>query len=1071
MGQVSDLLNHAKGKKHQDALQTLGLQDPEGQGDGQVAEDDNGNVHGICSGLSLKVPRMDTWISVLNSVLSRASFLATTDKAANIGSGLLCLEADSSATVSRKILQCLRFPLDQQDMWHLKNAVAASIALDRGEGFLIVHARVLSRRGLYDTFLGIDGGGAVDADNPDASLQILQALKRVIARAVTSRGDSRRSSLYAADDEQPDLEVFKHFTSKVLSMVADGGPCEQRALYEADRSHRLRSVEKLFWKRLPDTFDRFWQSLLTGKHSLASFLENSEKFSQAFMRKQSENKAAAQEDDIVSSASFVGLIKSLSFADHRFDSRKRPLFRLFKLFITVLDLLEDIASQGGQWDREDRNIAVNLLTQIGGDTGFCTCVSAAVIADTMLLGWPMLKVCDQDASDFSLAGPMAAKTLATLKHFLYDGAIWLPQAKDTLTHAVLSSIRDRAVFVGRGSITANQGRQRAAWLFYAIFEAFFKSHFPGYEEANLLGAFNLTVEMSLSDRQRLFLALCERLGLNGSAAWQSMVGSGPTTGLLQQARYWSSDAGLLVAGQEDQSKLVCHLPQSPHQRAWLRTWQGARKNASHAAALKVIEFYLSSLAGTGTVERSVGQLGSLLSRRAGLHERTVEAMMKMLQQDEKGRRTTRLDPKQLLTKEGPRRTAGQAIVLHPASAYLLRVQKRYALWFGERAAAAWSLEVPTLQELAVQQAKAKRPRLYCPSPQHANSEKAQLEAHAASCMTAIAAVKTDVGPDTMTVLGKPLGIVPSGASHGDLMSSMAEEAWEMRKRRKTAQSQRSDGIEPQALEFYGQHPSSGAASSQSLPSTPCGMRALLASQSGSAQDPDANDGLDWSKGVKAVAKQAEVAEKMAQAQILAVPGQPAAFVDSKGGRMLPKPDTKAQPEKVPQMPFRPVVIIRKGAEEARTWLPKPFNIGAFPGSCDVVLVPSVTSSSAEALLARLEGARLIDVDHRCVQYRGSSKQHHLFYVQDCFARAYPKHTEVLLQCSIRSPMMRTGGVKVPRLTVQRSALPEEMKWPDRSFQLVRSLADGGQRMLDLEGLLQICGRCYGPVPSAASGSR
>ena len=50
----------------------------------------------------------------------------------------------------------------------------------------------------------------------------------------------------------------------------------------------------------------------------------------------------------------------------------------------------------------------------------------------MIVGWPLLKVCDQDASDYALAGPMAAKTLATLKHLLHDGAIWLPQAKDSL---------------------------------------------------------------------------------------------------------------------------------------------------------------------------------------------------------------------------------------------------------------------------------------------------------------------------------------------------------------------------------------------------------------------------------------------------------------------------------------------------------------------------------------------------------------------------------------------------------------------------------------------------------------
>ena len=89
--------------------------------------------------------------------------------------------------------------------------------------------------------------------------------------------------------------------------MADGGPTEQRALYEAsplasglggasadgclfpncmlitrDRAHRFRSVDKQFWSSLPSIFKDFLAKLVTGDRSLARLLETSEKFAHEF---------------------------------------------------------------------------------------------------------------------------------------------------------------------------------------------------------------------------------------------------------------------------------------------------------------------------------------------------------------------------------------------------------------------------------------------------------------------------------------------------------------------------------------------------------------------------------------------------------------------------------------------------------------------------------------------------------------------------------------------------------------------------------------------------------------------
>ena len=51
---------------------------------------------------------------------------------------------------------------------------------------------------------------------------------------------------------------------------------------------------------------------------------------------------------------------------------------------------------------------------------------------------------------FTVLTECAAKALFHLMYFLKAGAIWMPQARGTLTHSVLAAIRGRTVCIGRG---------------------------------------------------------------------------------------------------------------------------------------------------------------------------------------------------------------------------------------------------------------------------------------------------------------------------------------------------------------------------------------------------------------------------------------------------------------------------------------------------------------------------------------------------------------------------------------------------------------------------------------------
>ncbi|CAE7250176.1 unnamed protein product [Symbiodinium sp. CCMP2592] len=477
--QASDLSNHSKNLKHIKALEAL--QSAQLSSDRSEQEPQEPELkHGIVSGLSSKVPRMDSWVAALSSILTRSSLQSVQDQSstAAVASGLLDPQADASDTVLRKMLQCLVEPLNQEILFHMRQAVASSIAMDRGpDSCLVVYARILTKSGqIFDCHLGIQGDCVADAEEPQASRKLSEAFKKILLRSCTKRGDGRRSNLYHGEDDTIDTVAFDRFCDSVRSIVCDGCAVEQRAAFESsplvghlvgaaerqplfpncamitrDRAHRVRSVQKLFFKKLPPIFSQFIDKLLTGKRSIATLLETSDKYSHAFLNKQKAARAGDADGELESGAGFSKLIKSLSFADHRFDSRLKPLFRLFKLLMIVLEMLQDIASGLGPWEADDREKAKSVLYDFSGDLGYITVVSAAVTADAMLLGSPFLRVCDQDNADYALQAPAAAKALQDMRHFLYDGAIWLPDARNTLTHTVLRAIKDRLMILRHNS--------------------------------------------------------------------------------------------------------------------------------------------------------------------------------------------------------------------------------------------------------------------------------------------------------------------------------------------------------------------------------------------------------------------------------------------------------------------------------------------------------------------------------------------------------------------------------------------------------------------------------------------
>ncbi|CAE7650905.1 unnamed protein product [Symbiodinium sp. CCMP2592] len=976
---------------------------------------------------------MDRWIQAVGLLCSRVGYEQQPKRveSSEIGTRLIPAgTADSSKTVTRKMILCLEDGIREVDIARIRQCRAIGIAMDKGGDHLVVYGRLVGPTGLYEMLLGVVTPDMVQ----DSSRGMLEALQLLLKQVCIIPARCRRPAddMFNSPSDRFDAGLYNHLCDHIFTAVADGGPTEQRCLFESsaagpelrqepgyvpllphlrlivrDAAHRYRSIDKLVISKLPTLFQETLEKLVHGERSLARLLEKSAKFSQLFLECQKD--MADREDG----ASFCRFLKGFSFADHRFDSRKRPPVRLFTMLPILMECLQRVTEGGTSFTDADVVWCRNLLQDWGGDKGYIRLVGSALIADALVMSWPFLKLADKSEADYSLTGVQAAECLSLLRSMLLEGAIWLPAAKGTLVHSVLGAVK-----------------------FYYVWEAFFKSHFPGFEEANSFTCFNLTANLSLGEREAFVRAGCEFFQLDGQKAWRSFVGPrGNENGLLHRAQYWASPAGIAAAAAaETQAK--CHLPESMHQRAWLRTWQdlhaaervsdasGQGGKSQHLDAKRFIEIYLSSLAGTGVVERWIGEKRSLLAGRSTLHVRSIAASLKLVVQDLKGRRRDRLSPNALLCKPAAARASGGgAPVLFPPTPFLLRAQRTYATWFGEKASKARDVRPASFSEQVLARAKAAKPRLESTRQRSQNSETAWLESHAGACKAAVAALST-VDSHAEGVLGNRV------------VNPMQSGGWQQ----KTAHE-----------------------------------RTTL----------DEQMGIDWSTADKAIEQQQAVAQKRRQTQAMSARTGPTPFVDSKGGLMRAKPVTLPAAKTCPPLPRKFKLLSESDqvllAVQARRDKPWPVDtsferVPRLGVRADMVLVGSVLGDydSAAALQARLDGARLADKTGRVLRFRpGMELCHSVIYMSQSFRDAYPKHVRVLHACAARAPSI--GKDKNPRLDV-RLGLPgadERLKFPANTFHLGLSteVSEECQRLdmkgnevevqtIDLAGLFRMYASCY-----------
>ena len=386
------------------------------------------------------------------------------------------------------------------------------------------------------------------------------------------------------------------------------------------------------------------------------------------------------------------------------------------------------------------------------------------------------------------------------------------------------------------------------------------------------------------------------------------------SGLLHRAQWHHSPAGVAAAAAKPAGKKAVHLPESPHHLAWFRTWSELRQGQCPAMR-ELIEIYLSSLSGTGTIDRWFGALRKLENYRPSLSPRGAEASLKLVVQDHGGRRREPLDAKKMLIHPTAKRTVGEAIVVYPATDFALRAARLYSEFFGVRKAEARSMEPNTGPQIAKKRLLAEKPRLSAKRPRGNNSEIAQLGEYQDSVQEVVQKVCAGQQP---TGEG-PLGLVDlPGACPSNLFGDMAKAVADVRSKRKCQPSKEPETFAPEGEED------------------------------------------DLSKAELALVKQAKVLQKKEEMAANAKPNMPVPYVDANAGIFRAPRKAPVDKTKAPALPSEPTVLVV--GQDGPFKLPKPYVLAKQDRVPHIVCVKSLTAgwSSPPALLARLGGCKLAD---------------------------------------------------------------------------------------------------------------
>ncbi|CAE7776247.1 unnamed protein product [Symbiodinium sp. CCMP2592] len=146
---------------------------------------------------------------------------------------------------------------------------------------------------------------------------------------------------------------------------------------------------------------------------------------------------------------------------------------------------------------------------------------------------------------------------------------------------------------------------------YSLFQAFFATQFPNYEEVNAFALFRLDGVLSWPQRRVMLGTIALTESMSADELWKQLVGKvdgeGPSMGLFARAMHYFDNP---LAKNKSESVGALRQRFGNTTVAWMQTLQSLdpRQRSARPLAVRVIQKSLAILTGTQNVERFLGEV-------------------------------------------------------------------------------------------------------------------------------------------------------------------------------------------------------------------------------------------------------------------------------------------------------------------------------------------------------------------------------------------------------------------------------------------------------------------------------
>ena len=574
-----------------------------------------------------RVPRCSRFLDALRIAQQGRGGRAFCSMPASVPDGSMPLVStgvfrDGSRAAWRKMVTCGAAVLDELDQDLLRKAVRIAFAEDDRNQVRILRVRVVWQNptvGAKEFF-----GGCLQDPGFDATEYQKATLLGLQRLAWVRRGSQQKSSAGAAGaaaDDLPtgtgdlpsgtylDQDLWRHIRQCVFSGATDGAAVAMKSITQLrtdgdlpglryqfrDRPHTTRTCVKLTFGLCSES-QEIRRLLITGKSSFARRARNSARFRSIWLWSQKEE-----------ADRFWDILKDLSYAEHRYDSRSKPM-QIFMIKLgPAVQVLRALAEDPKQCHKDDRMWATGMLQSLSGEAGLARLLLFAVDTDFAVATHRLVRLQDAQEPDVALSGEQCLDCLDTCRVLFQDGRIFDRTPNGTYTSHLIHGLKA----VPLESFTLPDGTSvRFGWpsddkdvlekavvharkLFQTV-SLFFDLNFPDYAWRSKFTAFSCTSTLPQSTKEEHIRALAKKEGLSESRAAAQFR---EATVHVIRLQSHLGDGRAAWAAYLDK---YCRDPRKPRQ------WR------AHADAIgPLVLTYLGIMDGSSDIERNFSQLALL----------------------------------------------------------------------------------------------------------------------------------------------------------------------------------------------------------------------------------------------------------------------------------------------------------------------------------------------------------------------------------------------------------------------------------------------------------------------------